>query len=144
MPLKLSKLFCSKDKNFAALLFFLAACNKNSSGQMRQVSRQVCDRYHVGWRWSTWWLVEDRMSTGLTNTHTAHGFSDLYHVFARKQCILCYASHHGCLNSMLHRFKIFSAPGTIVHGSIRLPPCSLASSGGCSLAKKETKIWTCL
>ena len=23
--------------------------------------------------------------------------------------------------SMLHRFEIFSAPGTIVHGSIRLP-----------------------
>ena len=29
--------------------------------------------------------VEDGMSTGLTNTHTARGFSDLYHVFARKQ-----------------------------------------------------------
>ena len=36
--------------------------------------------------------------------------------------------------SMLHRFEIFSAPGTIVHGSIRLPPHSLASSQGCSLA----------
>ena len=35
---------------------------------------------------------------------------------------------------MLHRFKIFSAPGTISHGSIRLPPHSLASSRGCSLA----------
>ena len=36
--------------------------------------------------------------------------------------------------SMLHRFEIFSAPGTIVHGSIRLPPNSLASSQGLSLA----------
>ena len=36
--------------------------------------------------------------------------------------------------SMLHRFEIFSAPGTIGHGSIRLPPHSLASSQGCSLA----------
>ena len=36
--------------------------------------------------------------------------------------------------SMLHRFEIFSAPGTIVHGSIRLPPNSLASSQGRSLA----------
>ena len=35
--------------------------------------------------------------------------------------------------SMLHRFEIFSAPGTIAHGSIRLPPRSLASSRGCSL-----------
>ena len=35
--------------------------------------------------------------------------------------------------SMLHRFEIFSASGTIAHGSIRLPPRSLASSRGCSL-----------
>ena len=37
------------------------------------------------------------MSTGLTNTHTARGFSDLYHLFARKQCILCPALRDGCL-----------------------------------------------
>ena len=36
--------------------------------------------------------------------------------------------------SMSHRFEIFSAPGTIAHGSIRLPPRSLASSRGCALA----------
>ena len=36
--------------------------------------------------------------------------------------------------SMLHRFEIFSAPGTIAHGSIRLPPRSLAPSQGCLLA----------
>ena len=36
-------------------------------------------------------LVKDGMSTGLTNTHTALGFSDLYHLFARKRCILCSA-----------------------------------------------------
>ena len=40
--------------------------------------------------------------------------------------------------SMLHRFEIFSAPGTIVHGSISLPPHSLASSQGCSLAIEAT------
>ena len=43
---------------------------------------------------STRRLVEDEMSTGLTNTHTARGFSDLYHAFARKQCILGYALLH--------------------------------------------------
>ena len=42
--------------------------------------------------------------------------------------------------SMLHRFEIFSAPGTIAHGLIRLPPRSLASSRGCSLAINEFKI----
>ena len=57
---------------------------------MRQISR-------VGWKRSTRRLVEDGMSTGLTNTHTVRVFSDLYHVFAPKQCILCPALRHGCL-----------------------------------------------
>ena len=43
---------------------------------------------------STRRLVEDGMSTGLTSTHTALGFSVLYHVFARKQCIFSSASRH--------------------------------------------------
>ena len=37
------------------------------------------------------------MSAGLTNTHTARGFSDQYQMFARKQCILCAALRYGCL-----------------------------------------------
>ena len=43
---------------------------------------------------STRRLPEDRMSMGLINTHMAWGFSVLYHVFARKQCILCSALRH--------------------------------------------------
>ena len=43
---------------------------------------------------STRRLIEDEMSTGLTNAHTDRGFSDLYHAFARKQCILGYALLH--------------------------------------------------
>ena len=43
---------------------------------------------------STRRLAEDGMGTELTNTHTASGFSVLYHVFARKQCILCSALRH--------------------------------------------------
>ena len=69
------------------------------------------------------------MSTGLTNTHPARGFSDLHHVFARKQCILCSTLRHKYY--MLHRFEIFSifsASGTVAHGSMRLSPRSLASS----------------
>ena len=42
--------------------------------------------------------------------------------------------------SMLHRFEIFSAPGTIAHGSIRLPPRSLVKTWGCSLAIRRS-IW---
>ena len=82
------------------------------------------------------------MSTGLTNMHTAHGFSDLHHMFTRIRiriafsvlCCVMVALHY----SMLHRFKIFSAPGAITHGSIRLPPHSLVSlRGACSLAIKK-------
>lgn len=43
---------------------------------------------------STWRLVDDGMSKGLTNTHTDRGFSALYYVFARKQCILSSALLH--------------------------------------------------
>ena len=43
---------------------------------------------------STRRLVEDGMSTGLTNTLTARGYSILYHVIARKQCILFSALCH--------------------------------------------------
>ena len=91
VPMKPSELFCFKDtKNFATLLFFLVACNKT-------IPVGKCHRCRKGWKWSTRRLVEDGMSMGLTNTHTARGFSDLYHVFARKQCILCPALRHGCL-----------------------------------------------
>ena len=47
--------------------------------------------YMYGANESTQQLVEEGMSTGLTNMHTAHGSSVLYHVFAWKQCILCSA-----------------------------------------------------
>ena len=44
---------------------------------------------------STRRLVEDGMSTtGLTNKKKARDYSVLYHVFARKQCILCSALRH--------------------------------------------------
>ena len=60
---------------------------------------------------STRRLVEERMSTGFTNTRTARGFSIVYHVFARKQWILCSALRHkSCftLYLMLNRFEIHS------------------------------------
>ena len=80
-----------RHKKFRCLIIFSwQHAIKNSDWQMRQI-------YRVGWKWSTRRLVEGGMSTGLTNKHTARGFSDLYHVFARKQCILCTSLRHGCL-----------------------------------------------
>ena len=55
---------------------------------MRQISR--------GMEMITRRLVENGM-TGFTNTNTARGFSDLYHVVAGKHCILCSALRRGCL-----------------------------------------------
>ena len=43
---------------------------------------------------STQRLVEEGMSTGLTNAHTARRFSVLYYLFAWKQCILRSAFHY--------------------------------------------------
>ena len=121
--------FASKTQKISLHYYFSQRhAIKNSSGQMRQISGRM-EMIHPRI------MVEDRMSTGLTKTHTVCGFSDLYHVYARKHCILCSALRHGCL-ALLYVTSIrdFSAPGTIAHGSIRLPSRSLASSRGCSLA----------
>ena len=79
------------------------------------------------------------MNTGLTSTHTARGFSLLYqacslenNAFSDLNYVISVALHY----YMFHRFDIFSAPGIIAHGSIRLPPRSLASLRGCSFAIK--------
>ena len=55
---------------------------------------------------------------------SAPGFSVLYHLFVRRQhafSVLNYVINVALHYSMLHRFEIFSAPGTIAHCSIRLP-----------------------
>ena len=96
---------------------------------MRQIWRRI-EMIHltIGWRrdergthnhthgsWILW-------SVSNVRSKTMHSLFCIYYVMA--------ALHY----SMLHRFKIFSAPGTIAHGSIRLPPRSLGSSRGCSWA----------
>ena len=71
---------------------------------------------------STQRLVEDGMSTGLTNTHTAGGFSVLYHVFARKQFILCSALRHKSYFTLLYVTSIRDSfcLGAFTHGVIWL------------------------
>ena len=84
----LPKYFPSKAKwILRRYYFFLAQAIKNSSGQMRQL-------YAYDANESTRRLVEDGISPAFTNTRTARGFSVVYHVFARKQCILCSALRH--------------------------------------------------
>ena len=79
-------------------------------------------------------LVEDGMSPAFTNTRTARGFSIVYHVFARKQCILCSALRHKVTLHYLklHRFEIHSAlkvlSGTSLLGFRREAASSLAKT----------------
>ena len=110
------------------LLFFSLKMIRNSSRQVRQLYAYVANE-------STRRLVEDGMSTELTNTHTARGFSALYHVFARKQRILCSALRHKRYLTLPYVTWLWDSFcfGTFACGFIWLPPRSLASSRGCSL-----------
>ena len=58
------------------------------------------------------------------------------HVFARKQCILCSALRHKSYLTLPYvtTFQDSFCLGTFAQGFIMLPPRSLASSWGCSLA----------
>ena len=75
---------------------------------------------------STQRLVEEGISTGLANAHTALRFSALYHFFAQKQCVLRYTT----LCYIASRFI--------------LPPHSLASSWDGSLAITSLQVGTTL
>ena len=127
--MKPSKLFCFKDtKNFAALSSFLAACNKKF--QRTNATDVALDGNDPPDDWlKTGWARDSQTRTRLVDSLICitcslenNAFSVLHYVMV--------ALHY----SMLHRFEIFSAPGTIAHGSIKLPPRSLASSRDCSLA----------
>ena len=79
-------------------------------------------------------MVEDRINTALTNTHTARGFSDLHHMFARKQCILCSALHHGCLTLLyVTSIQRFFLP--LEQSCTALLGCRLAASHVCEAAR---------
>ena len=120
--MKPSKLFCFKDtKNFAALWSFLAACNKKF--QQTNATDVALDGNDPPDDWlKTGWARDSQTRTRLVDSLI---------------CITCLLENKAFSvlhYVMLHRFEIFSAPGTVVHGSIKLPPCSLASSRDCSLA----------
>ena len=80
------------------LLFLSLKTKKNSSGQIWQLMNPC----------NVWRRDE---SMGLTNTHKACGFSVLYHVYAKKQCILCSSLCHKCyLTNLCHITSRFILP----------------------------------
>ena len=91
---------------------------------------------------STQGLVEDGLSSGLTNTHMALGLSVLYHVFTGKQWILCSALCHKSYFILTYVTSLRDSLclGTFAHSLIRLLPCNLASLWGCSLAISNQKL----
>ena len=98
--------------------FFLAAGN-NKFERANVTTIRVCCKCANE---STGRLVEDGMSTGLINTHTARVFSVLYHLLARKQCLLCSSLRpksylHYLVTSFDSRFIL--GLGTFAHGFIR-------------------------
>ena len=121
-----ANVFCIKDaKNFAALLFFSAACNTNSSGQMRQISRRM-EMIHptIGWR---------RDEHG-THKH-AHGSWILWSVSRVRSKTMHSLS---CITSWLPYITLcyidsrFFLP--LEQSRTALLGCRLASSRGCLLA----------
>ena len=126
--MKPSELVCFKDKKIRYVIIFLRACNKkfyraNATDITQDGNNPLDDWLKTGWARDS--QTRTRLVDSLiciTCSLENNAFSVLHYVMV--------ALHY----SMLHRFEIFSAPGTIAHGSIRLPPRSLASSRGCSLA----------
>ena len=124
-------LIASKTKNFVALLFFLVAYNEKFKRENEQPFAYAANA-NANEAWWTWdsqartWLMDCLFFIMCSLENNA--FSVLHYVISD-------ALHY----SMLHRFEIFSVPGTNAHRLIRLPPCCLASSRGCTLAINEFK-----
>ena len=120
---------------FSFLLFLgMVMYDNNMIMSLKQKKRKFEPRIKLNHNISTRQLVEDVMSTGLTNTHMACGFCITCLLKNNVFSVLHYITNVALHYYMLHQSKIFSAPGTIAHVSIRLSPRSLASSRGCLLA----------
>ena len=83
---------------------------------------------------STRQSVEDGMSTGLTNTHTARGSSVLYNMFARKKYILCSALLHKSYLTLPYVTSLQDSfcLGTFAHSFIA---CRLAATRLCEASR---------
>ena len=123
--------FASKTQKISRYYYFSRIITKIPA--IKCAAIRVWSKYNhptIGWRQvkhgtqARTWLVDSLFYIKCSLENNA--FSVLHYVIK-------VTSHywHYC---MLHRFEIFSAPGTIAHGSVRLPPRSHASSRGCPLA----------
>ena len=80
-------------------------------------------------------VVEDGMSGTHKNTHGSWILWSVLRVRSKTMhSLFCITPWLPYITLRFIDSRFFSAPGKIAHGSIRLPPRSLASSRGCSLA----------
>ena len=127
-PMKHSEYFASKTQKSGHVIVFrlLAACNEKFQRANVQpfayAANAIADK--------AGWTRDSQAHTRLVDSLFFITCSLENNAFSVLHYVISVALHY------LHRFEIFAAPGTIAHGSIRLPPRSLASSRGWSLVIK--------
>ena len=101
--MKPSELICFKDKKFRCVIIFLGHAIKNSSGQMRQISRRI-EIIHPIEDWlKTGWARESQTRTRLVDSLICIMCSLENNAFS----VLHYVTVALHLYSVLNRFEIF-------------------------------------
>ena len=122
--------FASKTQSIFRRCFFLASGNKKFQRANATVIAYDANEYPPDDCLKTGWARDSQTRTRLVDSLICITCSLENNELSVLHYVINVALHYW----VLHRFEIFSAPGTIALGSIRLPPRSLASSRGCSLA----------
>ena len=120
----------SKTQSIFRRCFFLAAGNKKfQRANATAIAYDANENPPDDWL-KTGWARDSQTRTRLVDSLICITCS----LENNELSVLHYVINVGLHYQVLHRFEIFSAPGTIALGSIRLPPRRLASSRGCPLA----------
>ena len=120
----------SKTQSIFRRCFFLAAGNKKfQRANATAIAYDANENPPDDWL-KTGWARDSQTRTRLVDSLICITCSLKNNELSVLHYVINVALHYW----VLHRFEIFSAPGTIALGSIRLPLRSLASSRGCSLA----------
>ena len=120
----------SKTQSIFRRCFFLAAGNKKfQRANATAIAYDANENPPDDWL-KTGWARDSQTRTRLVDSLICITCSLENNELSVLHYVINVALHYW----VLHRFEIFSAPGTIALGYIRLPPRSLASSRGCSLA----------
>ena len=135
----LTNYFASKTQSILRCCFFLAAGNEKSQRANATAISYDANEYRQDDCLKKGWARDSQTRTRLVDSLICIKCSLENNAFFVLYYVINVALHY----CMVHRFEIFSAPGTIAHGCIRLPPRSLAFSRGCSLAITSLALEKC-